>query len=193
MMATTGLEGGFANAPVKSAQTFRAVLNAMAHPGRIETVSAAQPPLPMDPAAGAMLLTLADHETKIFLAPSVDSDAIRSWLTFHTGAPLVASGAADFAIGHWDELLPIDQYQIGTAAYPDRSVTLVVTQPALTDKGTVICGPGIQSTASLNIPDTALLDFNANRSPLGIDMIMTAGDQLAAVPRSTRVFDREKR
>ena len=89
-MATTGLEGGFANAPVQSAQTFRAVLNAMAHPGRIETVSAAQPPLPMDPAAGAMLLTLADHETKIFLAPSVDSDAIRSWLTFHTGAPLVA-------------------------------------------------------------------------------------------------------
>lgn len=192
-MATTGLEGGFANAPVQSAQTFRAVLNAMAHPGRIETVSAAQPPLPMDPAAGAVLLTLADHETKVFLAPSIDSDAIRSWLTFHTGAPLLASGAADFAIGHWDELLPIDQYQIGTAAYPDRSVTLVVTQPALTDKGTVICGPGIQSTASLNIPDTALLDFNANRSPLGIDMIMTAGDQLAAVPRSTRVFDREKR
>ena len=87
-MTATGLEGGFVDPPIDSARTFRLVLNAMAQPGRIETVDTAQPPAPLCAAAGAVLLTLADHETPIHLAGDADSRAVRDWLAFHTGAPL---------------------------------------------------------------------------------------------------------
>ncbi|MEC7438954.1 MAG: phosphonate C-P lyase system protein PhnH, partial [Pseudomonadota bacterium] len=51
-MTATGLEGGFADPAIESARTFRLVLNAMARPGRIETVGTAEPPAPLCPAAG---------------------------------------------------------------------------------------------------------------------------------------------
>ena len=59
--------GCFTNAATESAAIFRATLNAMARPGVIETVvgagSGILPPKPLSAAAGAVLLTLADHET----------------------------------------------------------------------------------------------------------------------------------
>ena len=71
-MSNTGLEGGFTNAATESAAIFRATLNAMARPGVIETVvgagSGILPPKPLSAAAGAVLLTLADHETPLHLA-----------------------------------------------------------------------------------------------------------------------------
>ena len=186
MMTATGLEGGFVDPPIDSARTFRLVLNAMAQPGRIETVDTAQPPAPLCAAAGAVLLTLADHETPIHLAGDADSRAVRDWLAFHTGAPIADPSQADFAIGTWADLMPLDQYRTGTAAYPDRSVTLIVLHQGLTAKGISLCGPGIETTAHLTLPDARFLDFNAARFPLGIDMVLTDGARLAAVPRSTR-------
>ena len=47
-------------------------------------------------------------------------------------------------------------------------------------------GPGIKTTTQLTLPDAGFLDFNAARFPLGIDMVLTDGTRLAAVPRSTR-------
>ena len=69
---TTTLEGGFASASEDSARIFRSALNAMARPGQIETVSGIAPPSPLSAAAGALLLTLADHETPVFLAGAYD-------------------------------------------------------------------------------------------------------------------------
>ena len=53
-----------------------------------------------------MLLTLCDPETPVFLAPSRDTQAVRDWITFHTGAPFAAAEDAHFAVGTWDELPP---------------------------------------------------------------------------------------
>ncbi len=185
-MTATGLEGGFADPAIESARTFRLVLNAMARPGRIETVGTAEPPAPLCPAAGAVLLTLADHDTPIHLAGDADSGAVRGWLAFHAGAPIVEASRATFAVGRWADLMPLEQYRAGTAAYPDQSVTLVVLHQGLGKQGISLCGPGIETTEHLALPDAAFLDFNAARFPLGIDMILTDGARLAAVPRSTR-------
>ena len=53
--------------------------------------------------------------------------------------------------------------------------------------GPVLRGPGIRDRATLSLPATA--PFRANRAlfPMGLDFILTCGDRLACLPRSTRV------
>ena len=188
---TIALDGGFASASEDSARIFRAALNAMARPGQIETVSGIAPPSPLSAAAGALLLTLADHETPVFLAGAYDCAGLREWLVFHTGVSFASRAEAAFAIGAWSDLAPIDSYRIGTSEYPDRAVTLIVEMDELFAGGVLLQGPGIENHASLNLPDTDILELNAARFPLGIDMFLAAGGKLAAVPRSTRLVKRE--
>ena len=85
----TAFGGGFSDAPLASARAFRAAMSAMARPGRIEAIQGATPPGPLSAAAGALLLTLCDPDTGLFLAGNVDTPEVRGWLRFHTGAPLV--------------------------------------------------------------------------------------------------------
>ena len=188
-MESTGLEGGFADAATESAAIFRATLNAMARPGMTESVFGISPPHPLSGAAGAVLLTLVDHETPVHLAGDHDCNAVRDWLAFHTGARFVGRDYAVFAVGSWDDLMPLADYRTGTAEFPDHSVTLLVECEVLSRHGVTMRGPGIDHVAELNLPDPGFLDFNAARYPLGIDMILTAGSALAAVPRSTRRAD----
>ncbi|MCT4557562.1 MAG: phosphonate C-P lyase system protein PhnH [Pelagimonas sp.] len=182
------LSGGFVNAPVDSAQCFRAIMNAMARPGLIANVTGATPPAPLSPAAGALVLTLCDPDTGIYLAGQTDTKAVRDWITFHTGAPIVGAEACDFAVGGWAALAPLDAYRIGTPEYPDRSATLIVEMESL-GTGSTLRGPGIKDTASLNLPEEPAFQANAARFPLGWDAYFCADHQLAALPRSTKIGD----
>ena len=112
---------------------------------------------------------------------------VRDWITFHTGAPLVERARASFALGPWQALLPLTDYPVGSAEYPDRSTTLIVEMPTLTQTGARLTGPGIETAAALSLPDIAAFQRNAALYPLGLDFLFTAGDHLAALPRSTRV------
>jgi alpha-D-ribose 1-methylphosphonate 5-triphosphate synthase subunit PhnH len=186
-METQSLKGGFSDAPVPSAHAFRAALEAMARPGRIETVSGAVPPAPLSVAAGTLLLTLTDAETPVYLAPSHDLPELRDWITFHTGAPLTEPDEAAFAVGQWSALMPLTPYRKGVPEYPDRSATLIVEMPALESEGATLRGPGIKDTAALQLPEIRAFQDNATLFPLGLDFYFTAGDQLAALPRTTKV------
>lgn len=180
------LSGGFAEAPLQSARAFRAILEAVARPGLIHPVGGAAPPAPLSVAAGVALLTLADITTPVHLAGGADCRAVRDWLTFHVGAPVVAAAAADFAVGTWDALQPVSRFRIGDPDFPDRSATLIVEMDRLTAHGPCLSGPGIETATWLSLPETAA--FRANRAlfPLGFDCIFTCGNRLAALPRSTR-------
>lgn len=183
----SALTGGFADPARDSAIAFRAILRAMARPGDIQTIAGAEPPAGVSAAAGCVIATLCDPETPIFLAPSMDSPALRDWITFHTGAPLVTSaGDARFALGGWDEL-PLAEFAIGTPEYPDRSATLIVERSSLASDGRALRGPGIKDVAHLNLPDGDVFAHNAALFPLGLDFIFTCGDRLAALPRTTKV------
>lgn len=186
-MQTQTLTGGFDVPPVQSAQAFRGIMEAMARPGTIHTLAGATPPAPLSPAAGAVLLTLCDPETPIFLAGAYDAPEVREWVAFHTGAPVSAAENCMFALGRWAELVPLDAYPIGSSEYPDRSATLIVEQDALTAEGATLAGPGIQDTAGLNLPEINVFQANHALFPLGLDFYFTSGDQIAALPRSTEV------
>ena len=186
-MELRSLSGGFENAPIDASRAFRAVLNAMARPGVIEPITGAQGPAPMSSAMATVMLTLCDPETPIYLAASHNTPDIRDWIAFHIGAPIVTADKAAFAIGTWDTLCPVTQFPIGTSEYPDQSATVIVDVEHLDQHGATLRGPGIKDTAQLNLPDVVAFQMNTVLFPLGLDFILTAGDQVAALPRTTKV------
>ncbi len=186
MQAET-LSGGFTNPAVQSAAAFRSVMEATARPGNIETITGATPPAPLSPAAGAVILTLCDTDTPLYLAGELDCDAVRKWVAFHTGAPLTGPSHCMFAVGDWGALGPLSQYPIGTSEYPDRSATLIVETDELTADGATLSGPGIKTTATLSLPETTAFQHNHAHFPLGLDFMFTCGHRIAGLPRSTEV------
>jgi alpha-D-ribose 1-methylphosphonate 5-triphosphate synthase subunit PhnH len=187
----SGLTPGFAD-PVRDAQAwFRALLEAMARPGRIHRVAALpQAPAPLAPAAAAVLLTLADAETPVWTDAGPGAE---EWLRFHAGCLLVAEpGAAGFllAAGAMPELAALDA---GTEEEPHRSATLILQVAGLeTGRGWRLTGPGIETEHRLSVeglPGGFLAAWAANGRlfPRGIDLVLCAGDRLAALPRTTRI------
>jgi alpha-D-ribose 1-methylphosphonate 5-triphosphate synthase subunit PhnH len=190
MTLTSDLSPGFA-APVTDAQvTFRALLDAMAHPGKAHRVADLVPPAPLNQAAAAALLTLVDHETPLWIDP--DAAAGAPWIAFHTGAARIADPArAAFALAL--TLPDLTALPNGTDEAPETSAT-VILQVASLDSGRRyrLTGPG------LRVPETVAIDglpadfaaiWQINRSlfPRGVDLILCAGDQLAALPRSVSI------
>lgn len=188
-MQAEALSGGFADPPRDTARAFRACLQAMARPGRIFAVEGVAPPAPLSPAAGAVALVLCDGETPLFLAPGRDTPALRDWLAFHCGAPLVAERArAAFGLGSWAALDPgHGGWPLGTDENPHLSATLIVEVERLAQAGARLTGPGIEDEARLSLPETGFFAANRARFPRGLDLFLCCGDRLAAVPRSTLV------
>jgi alpha-D-ribose 1-methylphosphonate 5-triphosphate synthase subunit PhnH len=187
---TTTLTAGFAD-PVQDAQRcFRAVLDAMSRPGRIAGVGGVVPPEPLCAATAAVLLTLIDHETPFWLDP--DAQAAGEWIAFHCGAPLVAApGDAIFALSLG--LPDLNRFRTGTHEGPELSATIVVQLPSLTG-GTALrlSGPGLKDSAIIaptGLPADFPLRWRRNRGlfPAGIDLILCAGDTVAALPRTVLV------
>lgn len=188
-MAEAVLSGGFADAPREAAHAFRAIMTAMARPGTIQEIAGATPPPGLSAAAGAVILTLADPDTPVWLAPALETPAIRGWIDFHTGAPKGAPEVAVFAIGTWEDL-PRTAFPVGTPDYPDRSTTCIVEMAGLSHDGPALTGPGIETEARLNLPDAQALRLNAALFPLGHDHVFCSGRRIAALPRSTKIGER---
>ena len=190
------LAPGFAD-PVGAAQaTFRAVLAAMAEPGRIMTLDVAlAPPRPLGVAAAAVALSLLDGDTPLWCDPACRP--VAPFLRFHTGVALVdAPEHARFAlIGDPAALPSLAQFDAGTDEYPDRSASLIL---AVTHLGAgaalMLRGPGIKERRRLavaGLPAGFRAEWRANhaRFPRGIDVILTAGDRLACLPRSVEILE----
>ena len=185
-MQAASMQGGFTDAPVDAAIAFRAAIDAMSRPGTVQTVAGGEAPSPLSRSAAVLALTLCDPDTPVWLSPALNIEVIRDWFRFHTGAPFAQRAEAVFAFGAWRDLLPITDFSIGTPEYPDRSATLIVEMDAL-EQGNRLSGPGIREEAALSVPDVAAFQLNAALFPLGLDFFLCAGDQLAALPRTTRV------
>jgi alpha-D-ribose 1-methylphosphonate 5-triphosphate synthase subunit PhnH len=186
----------FADPVFESQATFRSILGALASPGKIvDAGEALAPPPPLGRAAAAALLTLADFETPLWIAPSFAGSGVEAYLKFHTGAPLAAApGSAAFALADAESgVLDFKHFSQGTAEYPDRSTTLILQARRLTPGvGLRLVGPGVPGASALDVaplPADFLAQWAANHAsfPLGIDLILTAGSRLAALSRSISV------
>jgi alpha-D-ribose 1-methylphosphonate 5-triphosphate synthase subunit PhnH len=198
-MEALSLDGGFAQ-PVLEAQTaFRAIMDALANPGtgrRLGDAPGAPDGLPLGLAAVA--LTLCDHDSPLWLDASLaEREAVVAWLRFHTGAPLVTDPAsADFALAaDASALPPLDRFALGSDQYPDRSATIVLAVPSLSDGPPwTFRGPGIRDTVTVapqGLPPDFAAQWSANRAlfPRGIDLLLVSGADIVGLPRTGRLVE----
>ena len=181
---------GFADPVAQGQSCFRAVLDATSRPGTIIAAGhGLAPPLPLQPATAAVLLTLADTDTPLWLAE--DLDAAWDWLAFHCGAPRAAIGTAAFACATVMPLLA--ELHAGTDLAPETSATLILQVAAL-GRGTPyrLAGPGLAAPAVLHVgglPADFIARWATNHAlyPRGVDIVLCAGEQLCALPRSVQI------
>lgn len=190
------LQPGFAEPVADAQRCFRGVLDALAHPGTIvELADLPAPPPGLGAAQSALLLTLADIDTPVWLPPGLRDAAAGHDLRFHCGCRLVAdTGEASFVLPPALDALPtLDELRLGEPEFPDRSATLIVEVTGLDEGGTLrLTGPGIEAEARLSVAGwrTANTDFlreNRRRFPLGVDLLLTCGASLIGLPRTVRV------
>lgn len=187
------LTPGFADPVLDAQATFRAVLDAMSRPGRVlRAGTALHPPAPLSPAAAAVLLALADADTPLWHDAGAEAGA---WLRFHGGAPVVADPAAAafvLATGTPPALAALAQ---GSEEEPQAGATLVLQVAALAEgEGWRLAGPGIAREHRLRVtgaPEGFLAAWAANRAgfPCGVDVVLCAGDRLAALPRTVMIAE----
>ena len=180
---------GFAD-PVADAQVaFRAVLSALSRPGSIHRVAGGlTPPSPLNEAAAAVLLALVDGDICLFSSfPSA-----RDWVRFHCGSnPISDPAAAGFVLA--DALPDLATLEHGSDEAPENSATVILQIPSLTHgPARTLQGPGLQASATIRaagLPLDFAVRWAANHAlfPRGIDLILCAGDQLLALPRSVTV------
>ena len=179
---------GFADPVLDAQAAFRAVLEAMSRPGRVQLLTALpETPPGLSPAAAAVLLALVDADTRLALAAGAQAEA---WVRFHCGASLVAPDAAQFVLDASARLADLDA---GTEEEPERGATLILEVAALAEgSGWRLTGPGIRESHQLRVtgaPAGFLDDWRANRVrfPRGVDVILCAGNAIAALPRTVNI------
>lgn len=184
---------GFEDAVGEAQSCFRAALDAMARPGSLQQAGTGlAPPAPLTPAAGALLLTLADADTPLHIAPGFADAA--DWLRFHCGAALVDdASAARFVLA--DALPPLASLDQGSDEAPEEAATLILQIAALGEgPGYLLAGPGLRTPHLLRatgLPAGFAAAWAANHAlfPRGVDIILAAGTTIAALPRSVRIVE----
>lgn len=139
------------NHPVADAQrAFRRILKAMSEPGVMVSLPLAQGWGDLSPAATAVLLTLVDQESALWLDRRVDSDIVRSNLRFHTGVPIVDERDAPFALTHAAANPDPACFAAGDNLSPEKSTTLIVEVPSLNGGLTLrLSGPGLREPRAI--------------------------------------------
>ena len=190
----TPLSPGFAEPVHQAQQVFRQVLAAMAEPGTLQRLPTLAAPEGMDSAAYQVCLALLDQETPLWIAPPLRNPAVVETLRFHAGCPLVDEpGRAAFALATAELQGDLRQFMPGSHEYPDRSTTLILQVSGLDQGGALLLeGPGIPGRRAVSIDgfdDRWLAMLAANRAgfPLGVDLILCAGEWLMALPRTTQI------
>ncbi len=200
---------GFADPVHGAQQTFRVLLDAMSEPGRLHALHDAatdglapddtetRPPLGI--ALAAALLTLLDADTPVHLAGALGNDDARAWLRFHTGARdvpaaagMTAALARDVDAALWNAL------DLGTDDAPQSGATLFIEVDALSDRplagaiALTLRGAGIASARNLAVAGLPAAFWQWRVAlqaelPRGVDLVLVCGEQVAAIPRSTRI------
>jgi alpha-D-ribose 1-methylphosphonate 5-triphosphate synthase subunit PhnH len=193
------LDGGFADPVMQAQRGFRAMMDALANPGTVQDLALGlTPPAPLSPELAAVLLTLCDHDTAVWLDAMLATEAVTNWLRFHIGSPLTtAPQEAAFAALSRGGSLQLNNFSLGTDLYPDRSTTLAVALEALSGGETLVLkGPGIEHSIEIS-PIGLPADFleqwaeNGAQFPRGVDLLLVADGAVIGLPRTTRIIGKD--
>ncbi|WP_121968112.1 phosphonate C-P lyase system protein PhnH [Leptolyngbya sp. BC1307] len=189
-MVTTTLPG--LGDPVHDAQrTFRALLEAIAHPGQLYTPEVnLSSPTGLMPICAAACLTLLDLETTVWLQPSLPA-GIKDWLRFHTGCQFTESSkAADFAIIGDACLQPeLKAFNWGSAEDPEQSTTLLMqVEDFASGTAQQLSGAGILDSVSFapKLPEAFWKQRLQDAYPQGIDCFLFTQRSVVGLPRTVR-------
>jgi len=181
--------------PVHVAQrTFRALLSALAHPGRVTTLDEVfDAPAELGCALAAGAFALFDREVAVWLPPPARA-GVGAWLAARTACRLVAAPAeADFAVLlDAQQALPLDRWNAGTPEDPERSASLLVRVDALSGGPPIsLAGPGIENAVTIEpygIPPRFWREWAANTAsyPLGVDCFFFDACYVMGLPRTAK-------
>lgn len=195
------MDGGFSN-PVFDAQlVFDRIMYALSRPGTVTVLpKLARAPSPVLPATAAIVQTLCDADTEIWMDAAIkENSEVKAWVNFHTGAPSATRfDDAQFAIvSNADDCADLAAFAQGTQEYPDRSATLIIQVEAITEDGDLLLhGPGIKDRTAIGVrdlPPQFLKQWHHNNQqfPRGVDVIFASPDALVCLPRTTKIRERE--
>jgi alpha-D-ribose 1-methylphosphonate 5-triphosphate synthase subunit PhnH len=164
--------------------TFTALMRALSYPGRVFR-------LPADGigAFDAIVAALVDLETSYY----TDHAALGRLLASTGGRarPIEAAMYQFYPTLGEAALSLLKDAPIGTYSYPDESVTLMIGCALGAGQALRLAGPGIAGVEHLwvdGIPETFwALREQVCRYPLGWDILLVSGDQVAGLPRTTRI------
>ncbi|KHS87980.1 carbon-phosphorus lyase complex subunit [Pectobacterium brasiliense] len=186
------IQASFAQ-PVADAQcAFRRILKAVSEPGVMVTLLLQQGWGRLSPASTAVMLTLVDRDTPLWLDDALDDESLRSNLRFHTGAILTRDESAAFALLHVSSAIALSRFSAGDVMSPEKSTTAIIEISGLTG-GTPLrlSGPGLETSRVVEpqLPPDMLryLCHRPDPFPQGIDLMFTCADALMALPRTTHV------
>jgi alpha-D-ribose 1-methylphosphonate 5-triphosphate synthase subunit PhnH len=188
---------GFEDPFLGPQQTFRVILEAMAHPGMpVKINHKLQFPERLNKASAAICLTLFDDETPLWTDLSWNSSAL-SWFQSQCGCSVVTEPCmAHFAlISRPSAMPPLDDFKIGDYEHPEPAATLIVQVERFNDHNhKILTGPGIKngtpfSPAGIHSQFWQQWQLQAALFPLGVDIFFTCKDLLAALPKTTQVSD----
>ncbi|GLR10950.1 phosphonate C-P lyase system protein PhnH [Mixta theicola] len=173
------------NRPVVETQpVLRRILKAMNEAGVVVTLPCAQRWAGLSPAATALLTTLNEADTPLWLDEYLDTPALRERLHQASSAPLSHQRPAALALLHSDS--NPDLHAVAAAGG-----TMILEVPALNGGLTLrLRGPGIQERRAVapQLPPQ-VIEF-LREWPLngqGINLLLTCGDMLMVLPRTAQV------
>lgn len=200
--ATLSYAVGFQDPVLESQEAFRALLNAMAYPGRMASFRIpGKIPKDLHPASWIVLLTLADDSVRFWTDLPIDHETRWVIQSVCHARTVQEPQEADLALvtdPSTTLAVPVN-FQIGTESEPYLGATVIVQVSAF---GTVpesapgdallLSGPGIREKTSLFVVGCprSFWDWRTGLEalyPRGVDVLLTHEMHLVAVPRSTHV------
>lgn len=166
-------------------KAFRNLLQAFAYPGKMMTLRAGHS------AHSVILRTLADDTTPVWIdegfAEIKANSTKAQW-------PMVDRENCVFALCRGERFNGFGRFPVGTHVDPHMSTTMLIEVDSLTGgEPWRIAGPGVGPNgailAPIGLPEIFPSAWARNNSlyPLGIDVILTAGELCACLPRSVKL------
>ena len=191
------IPAGFSRPVFESQSTFRITLQAMSRPGRpVRMPVTAVGPAGWSGCMAALVLTLCDVDTPLWLAPGADAPEAMRFLRFHCGSPVVASPSeAAFAVVPQGAAMPsLAEFVAGSAEYPEKSATVFIASPLVAGTGPDlrVTGPGVDGEEFMPrswLPEGFLDEWNANGLlfPRGVDVILVGREAIVGLPRTVKM------